>query len=80
MLIGLEEGVDLADESVGQLLDRVLGLEGVVLRNLLLSLELLDHLVGVSANRANGDAAFFRHLVEQLRQLLAALHGERRNG
>ena len=58
-LLGLGVGIDLADLGIGQLLDVIEALLGLVFGNLAILLQSLDGIIGVAADIADGHAALF---------------------
>src|SRR3989442_225530 len=75
----VQDLVDLGDVAVGELLNIGLCMPLVVLRALLVLQHLLQMFVGVAADVADRDLRRFGLLVHDLRELLAALFGERRH-
>src|SRR5690606_442595 len=78
LFLGLDHLVDVLDRLVGDLLDLVLGAAHVVLADLLFLQQVLDLLVGVAADVADGDLGVLALAGHDLGQLTAALLGQRR--
>src|SRR3954454_18094300 len=72
--------VDASDVVVGNLLDFFQSLLLVVLRDFVVLEKLLQAIVGISPYLADAVATLLAQLVDVLRELLAALLGERRQG
>src|SRR5690606_34881490 len=78
-LLHVEHAIDLDDEAVGELLDLVDGAPLVVFRDLLVLDELLQVLVGVAPQVADGDLGLLAFMPDDLDELAPALLGERRH-
>jgi hypothetical protein len=78
-LFGLRDVVDAGDVLVRQLLDPRLALLALVLGDLLVLLRVLDHVHGVAASGAHGNARLLGLLAHDLREILAALLRQRRD-
>src|SRR6185503_3435174 len=79
VFFGLDQLVDALDVLFGHGFDLVVRVSMVVLRDLLVFLELLQHLEGVAPVVADGDPVVLRDLLHVLDQLLPPLLGERRD-
>src|ERR1043165_5534443 len=78
-LFGRDQPVDLGDRAGGELLQIVERAALFVLADLLVLHQLLGVLVGIAAHVAHGDLGFFAFMACHLRELAAALFGERRH-
>src|SRR3990170_6603275 len=78
LLLGRDELVHLADEAVGELLDRLFGALVVVLGDELFLEQVLEMGVGVAPHVADRDLGVFALRAHVLTELFAALLGERR--
>src|SRR3972149_4321024 len=79
-LLLLSQAVHLSDETIGDLLEAVLGAALVVFRDMLVLLEAPQVLQTVATDVANGHAPFFHLLVDDPGQLAPSLLGQRRGG
>src|SRR5687767_2881894 len=79
LFLGPAEPVDLADEPVCRLLERVVPAVRLVGAELPVALFLLERVRGIPSDVADLDACFFHPLVDDSDEVLATILGQRRD-